>query len=102
MEAMMQKNDIKSESMEEPELIISNTPTSSTDYIHLALSRHGSLFMQLVSVLPDHNIENHRTVISREFIEPFIDMICELTEYYPEKPKKRSIKRRRKPKKQST
>lgn len=92
----MPENDTELELMEEPEIILSNTPTSSTDYIHLAQARNGSVLMQLVSILPKHNIENHRTIISQEFIEPFIDMICELTDYYPEKPKRKTSKKKSK------
>ena len=90
----MPKNDIKSELEEEPEIILSNSPTSSTDFIYLAQADNGSILMQLISAIPKHFIENHRTILSAEFIEPLIDMLCDISNYYPKKPKKKSGKKK--------
>lgn len=93
----MPKNDIKSELKEDPEMILSNSPTSMTDYINLAKADNGTLLMQLISAIPDRFIENHRTVISADFVEPFIDMLCGVSDYYPKRPRKKPAKNRKKP-----
>ena len=92
----MPKNDIKPELEEAPEVILSNSPTSMTDYVKLASADDGTLLMQLVSSIPDHFVENHRTVISGHFVETFVDMLCEISDYYPKRPRKKPAKNRRK------
>ncbi len=84
--------------MPELELTLSNTPTSSTDVINVAYSATGAVFMQLISVLPDGLIENHRTVLNSESVEMFIDTLCDATDYYPKKikkPKKRAVRKKK-------
>ena len=73
--------------MSKIELISSNTPTSSTDLIRVARKEDGSLFLQLISDLPDGFIENHRTILAKKFVRNFIDSLCYLVDYYPTKPK---------------
>ena len=88
------------ESEDMPEIIHSNTPTSSTDIINVAPTDNGSILLQMISLIPDAIIENHRTVLSQDFVEPFIDTLCEVSNYYPQKPKKKT-KKKAKSKKES-
>ncbi len=71
-------------------LIPSMSPTSATDYINIALNEQGLLMLQMISSMPDFHIENHRTIVSPSFVENFIKSLCEITNYYPRKPRKSS------------
>jgi hypothetical protein len=75
------------------EFIASQTPTSATDVINVAEADNGRLLLQMVSVVPDYIIENHRTVLSSDNVKPFIDIICEVANYYPKKPVKKAVKK---------
>jgi hypothetical protein len=81
------------ESEDLPEFIYSNTPTSSTDIINIAVSKNGAVLMQLLSLIPEAIVENHRTVLSPAYVEEFIDELCDATNYYPKKPTKKTSKR---------
>ena len=78
--------------IEEPEFIHSNTPTSSTDMINIAVSKNGAILMQLLSFIPEAVIENHRTMLNPAYVEELIDELCDAADYYPKKPKKKSKK----------
>lgn len=82
----------KDELEEGPDFIYSNTPTSATDMINIAVSENGAILMQLLSFIPEAVIENHRTMLNPAYVEEFIDELCEAVDYYPKKPKKKSKK----------
>jgi hypothetical protein len=77
----------------EMEIIRSNTPTSFTDYVRVGGMTEGQIIMQLLSLTPDCIHENHRTVIASDHVKELIDSLCELSEYYPKKPRKQIKKR---------
>jgi len=93
----MPKSDIKSELEEEPKTILSNSPTSLTDFINIAPADNGTILMQLISIIPGNFVENHRTVLSAEFVKDFIDLLCDVSDYYPKRPRKKPAKKRGKP-----
>jgi len=75
--------------------IPSNTPTSFTDHVVIAKALDGSILLRLISDIPDLRIENHRTVMKESLAKKLIDILCQLTKHYPQKPKKMtSIKRK--------
>ncbi len=80
-----------SEKQEErkPKFIYSNTATSATDVINLSHAVDGTLLLQLLSYTPEAVYENHRTVLSRSYVNDFIDDLCSAVEYYPKKPRKK-------------
>ncbi len=92
----MKKNNAKDEKDDvELELKHSTSPTSYSDYIQVASNKKdGNLILQLISILPDVLIENHRTVLDSGFIKHFIDILCEIIDYYPQKPKPKKKKRK--------
>ncbi len=90
----MQEN--KENDKQGPEFIPSQTPTSATDFVNVAGSKDGSVLMQFVSVTPDFIYENHRTVVNEDFVNDFIDILCSAREYYPKKPRKKSVSPKRK------
>nr|MBC8359844.1 hypothetical protein [Candidatus Desulfatibia profunda] len=69
-------------------ITVSNTPTSFTDRFIIAKALDGSILLRLISDIPDARIENHRTVIKESLAKQLIEILCEITEYYPQKPKK--------------
>lgn len=79
-------------------LTISDTPTSFTDNIIIGKASDGSILMRFISDIPDLKIENHRTVIREGLAKKLIDILCNQTEYYPQKPKKKTAKPKAKPK----
>ena len=81
----------------QPKLIPSQTPTSNTDFVNIAQSHDGSVLMQFISFTPDYAHENHRTVMSLEEVKELIDDLCDITKYYPAKPRKKRVIKRRKP-----
>lgn len=85
--------DNNSNNTREPVFVPSQTPTSATDYVNIGLSDNGALLLQLISAMPEHLYENHRTVISANFVEHLIDVLCEVAEYYPKKPRKKPAKK---------
>lgn len=89
----MQEN--KENIKQEPELIPSQTPTSATDYVNIAGSKDGSVLMQFLSVTPEYIYENHRTVINEHFVNELIDILCSVREYYPKKPRKKTVSKKR-------
>ncbi len=80
------------ESNDKPKLIHSNTPTSFTDEVLLAIETDGLILMQLISDIPDLMIENHRTVLKPDVAKSLIDTLCNLTGHYPQKPRKKTPK----------
>lgn len=82
----------KEDTKEKLAYVQSQTPTTSTDFMQLAMSKKGTVFMQLMSVTPDNIYENHRTIISAEYVNELIDDLCALTKYYPEKPSQKKNK----------
>ena len=94
----MSTNNSSEESKDMPEIILSNTPTSSTDLVTVAYAKSGAVFIQLISAIPDALIENHRTIMNAEAAKKFIDLLCDATDYYPKKvkkPKKKTAKKRK-------
>lgn len=76
------------------EIQISRTPTSYTDFIQVAhKEKGGDIVFRLISATPYVMIENHRTVLDSEFVKPLIDILCEIADYYPKKPKKKKAKK---------
>lgn len=81
------------EDVEKIRIIPSMSPTSATDYINTAFSKQGTLMLQLMSTMPDFHVENHRTVVSAEYVKHFIKSLCEMADYYPRKPRKKQSKK---------
>lgn len=92
-------HDNKKDSEKEPIFVPSQTPTSATDYINVGVSENGSILLQLISAVPGYAYENHRTVVSADFVEAFIDGLCRLADYYPTKPAKGKARKKAAPKK---
>ena len=84
------------------EFIPSQTPTSATDVINVAEADNGRILLQMVSIVPNYIIENHRTVLNSDNVKSFIDIICEVANYYPKRPVKRAAKKKAPSKKPST
>lgn len=81
------------ESNDKPKLIHSNTPTSFTDQVLLAIATDGFVLMRFFSAVPDLTIENHRTVLKPDVAKSLIDTLCNLTGHYPKKPRKPTPKK---------
>lgn len=74
------------ETTEEVQIKASTDPTSHTDLINLAMKGDGSVLLQLISLLPGRiGIENHRTVMNDNEAKMFVDNLCDLMDYYPQK-----------------
>ena len=78
------------ESKDKPESTYSNTPTSYTDMVNIAISSDGFVLLRFFSAIPDLIIENHRTILKPDVAKSLIDMLCELTGYYPQKPRRKT------------
>lgn len=81
------------EPTDKPKSMYSNTPTSFTDSINMALSADGFVLLRFLSVLPDLIIENHRTMLKPDAAKALIDMLCKTTGHYPQKPRKKPPKK---------
>ncbi len=77
-----------------PKLIVSNTPTSITDRVIVAVASDGTVLMRFISAIPDLTIENHRTVLRADVAKSLINTMCMTTGYYPQKPKKKAPKKK--------
>jgi len=71
----------------EKETIYSQSPTTVTDGVKVAHRSDGSFLIQFLSDIPEHFIEQHRTVMSHEGVTKLIDVLTMLANYYPDKPK---------------
>jgi len=82
------------ESKDKSELMYSNTPTSYTDRVNIAISTDGFVLMRFLSVVPDLIIENHRTILKPDVAKRLIDILCKFTGYYPRKPRRKAPKKK--------
>ena len=92
-----ESNKPSEESNDKPKIIHSNTPTSFTDEIILGIETNGEtdnlILMRLISAIPDLMIENHRTVLKLSAAKSLIDVLCDITGHYPQKPRKKTPKK---------
>ena len=69
-----------------------NLPTLYVDGVRISHRNDGMNYLSFRTNLPDYNMEQVRLMIHNEDLTRIIDLICEIIEYFPEKPTK---KRRR-------
>jgi hypothetical protein len=67
--------------------IQSTAATAFTDNIKVAVRMDGIVFLQFVSETPDITVENFRTMMTKDSIKAFIDVLVKATDHYPVKPK---------------
>lgn len=73
-----------------PKLIINNDlPTLYVDGLRISHRDDGMNYLSLRTNLPDYNIEQVRLIIDDQHLTSIIDLICEIIEYFPEKPTKK-------------
>ena len=69
-------------------IINNNLPTLYVDGVRISRRKDGMNYLSLRTNLPDCNMEQVRLMIDYEHLTGIIDIICEIIEYFPEKPTK--------------
>lgn len=72
--------------VENSQIILNQSPTSATDSVSISSRANGDILMQLFSIIPGTQVENHRTIIKKELAVSLINILSAATNHYPKKP----------------
>jgi len=64
-----------------------NLPTLFVDNLFIQGRRDGVFLLSFTAELPEGNAEQTRVMALKEKLLPMIDVLCSMTDHYPEKPK---------------
>lgn len=63
--------------------IISNSPTTFSDIVHVATRSDDMVFLQFLSDTPNALVENFRTMMQKGQLKKLIDIVSKSIDYYP-------------------
>jgi hypothetical protein len=69
-------------------ILNNNLPTLHVDSFYLYSREDGKYFIRFVVATPDGEVEQTRIMIAEEDLKELINTLCDISEYYPIKPKK--------------
>lgn len=68
-------------------LLVKQESTSMSDIVRANLRSNNTFLLQFISDVGEFQVENHRTVLIKETTIKLIDILCGISNHYPEKPK---------------
>lgn len=86
----------KTDSENKGTIINGSLPSLFVDGIGIGPRNDNTVFIRLLSGLPEGSYEQARFFVLNENLIKFIDALCESIEYYPTKPKKKTAKHKEK------
>jgi hypothetical protein len=75
------------EKVEKSQIMLNQSPTSATDSVSISSRSDGDIMIQLFSIIPGTQVENHRTIIKKELAVSLINILSAATDHYPKRPK---------------
>jgi hypothetical protein len=65
-------------------------PIVFVDAIQIGRRKDGLIYLSFATQIPDYIMEQVRLVVNDESLHMMVDELCQITDYFPEKPAKKT------------